>query len=426
MKDWQELAAQLRVDSIRCTTAAGSGHPTSSHVRRRPHGGAAGQIPALRLGQPPPPQQRSPDLQQGPRLPAALLDVQGGRSDHRRRAADACASSAAGLQGHPNPHVLPYVDVATGSLGQGLPIGVGMALNGKYLDKLPYRVWVVLGDSEMAEGSIWEAFDKASYYKLDNLIGILDMNRLGQRGETDLGWNSAAYAARAAPSAGTPSSWTATTSTAIDRAYAEAMATEGPADLPGRQDGEGPRRRRSWTTRTAGTARRSDAEQAKAAIAELGGERHLTVPTAKPEDRSRPPRRPRSRSSCRPTRSAARRRRARPTATRWSRVGASRPEWSPWTARCPTRPRRRVQEGLPRPLLRDVHRRAAARVRRRGLGRPGQDGSSPRRSPPSSPGLTTRSAWRRSPTPPSIWSARTPGSASARTARRRWAWKTWR
>ena len=67
------------------------------------------------------------------------------------------------LQGHPNPHVLPYVDVATGSLGQGLPIGVGMALNGKYLDNLPYRVWVVLGDSECAEGSIWEALYKATY-----------------------------------------------------------------------------------------------------------------------------------------------------------------------------------------------------------------------------------------------------------------------
>ena len=101
------------------------------------------------------------------------------------------------LQGHPNPRVLPYLDVATGSLGQGLPIGVGMALNGKYLDRLAYRVWVLLGDSEMAEGSIWEAFDKASYYKLNNLVGILDMNRLGQRGETALGWNSAAYAARA-------------------------------------------------------------------------------------------------------------------------------------------------------------------------------------------------------------------------------------
>jgi transketolase len=100
------------------------------------------------------------------------------------------------LEGHPTP-VLPWVDVATGSLGQGLPIGVGVALAGKYLDKLSYRVWVLLGDSEMAEGSIWEAFDKAWHYKLDNLVAILDCNRLGQRGETDLGWNTEAYAERA-------------------------------------------------------------------------------------------------------------------------------------------------------------------------------------------------------------------------------------
>jgi transketolase len=100
------------------------------------------------------------------------------------------------LEGHPTP-ALPWVDVATGSLGQGLPIGVGVALAGKYLDQLPYHVWVLLGDSEMAEGSIWEAIDKASFYKLNNLIGILDCNRLGQRGPTELGWDTAAYARRA-------------------------------------------------------------------------------------------------------------------------------------------------------------------------------------------------------------------------------------
>jgi transketolase len=100
------------------------------------------------------------------------------------------------LEGHPTPE-LPYVDVATGSLGQGLPIGVGIALCGKYLDKLPYRVWVLLGDSETAEGSVWEAFHLASYYKLNNLTAIIDVNRLGQRGETELGWNIDAYAARA-------------------------------------------------------------------------------------------------------------------------------------------------------------------------------------------------------------------------------------
>src|SRR3979411_2609815 len=99
------------------------------------------------------------------------------------------------LQGHPTP-VLPWVDVATGSLGQGLPIGVGVALCGKYLDKLPYHIWVLCGDSEMAEGSMWEAFDHASHYKLDNLIAIIDVNRLGQRGETELGWNTEAYEAR--------------------------------------------------------------------------------------------------------------------------------------------------------------------------------------------------------------------------------------
>ena len=92
------------------------------------------------------------------------------------------------LQGHPTP-VLPWVDVATGSLGQGLPDGVGVALAGKYLDRLPYRIWALCGDSELAEGSIWEAFDKASYYELSNLIAIVDVNRLGQRGETELGWN---------------------------------------------------------------------------------------------------------------------------------------------------------------------------------------------------------------------------------------------
>ena len=92
--------------------------------------------------------------------------------------------------------MLPWVDVATGSLGQGLPDGVGVALAGRYLDELPFRVWVLCGDSEMAEGSMWEAFDKAAYYRLDNLTAIVDVNRLGQRGPTELGWDLDAYAKR--------------------------------------------------------------------------------------------------------------------------------------------------------------------------------------------------------------------------------------
>ncbi|MDP3900046.1 MAG: transketolase [bacterium] len=86
------------------------------------------------------------------------------------------------LEGHPTRR-LPYTEVATGSLGQGLSVGVGMALNARY-DGLAYKTFVLLGDSEMAEGSNWEAMQVAAYYKLNNLIGIIDVNRLGQRGET--------------------------------------------------------------------------------------------------------------------------------------------------------------------------------------------------------------------------------------------------
>ncbi len=99
------------------------------------------------------------------------------------------------LEGHPSI-AFPYVEAATGSLGQGLSIGVGMAINGKYLDKLPYRTYVLLGDSEMAEGSQWESIQIAAHYKLDNLVCILDVNRLGQRGETMYGWDMDAYGKR--------------------------------------------------------------------------------------------------------------------------------------------------------------------------------------------------------------------------------------
>ena len=101
------------------------------------------------------------------------------------------------LEGHPTPRI-PPTDVATGSLGQGLPIGVGLAIAGRDLDRLPYRVWVLCGDSEMAEGSMWEAFQHAGWAKLGNLIAIVDVNRLGQTRETMLGWDMQGYAARVA------------------------------------------------------------------------------------------------------------------------------------------------------------------------------------------------------------------------------------
>src|SRR4030043_2029733 len=99
------------------------------------------------------------------------------------------------LEGHPTPR-FPFTEAATGSLGQGLPIGVGMALNAKYIDKLPYITFVLLGDSEMTEGSQWEAIQIAAHYRLNNLIGIIDVNRLGQRGETMYGHDLVAYKKR--------------------------------------------------------------------------------------------------------------------------------------------------------------------------------------------------------------------------------------
>lgn len=99
------------------------------------------------------------------------------------------------LEGHPTL-AFPYTEAATGSLGQGLSVGVGMALNAK-LDKLEYKTYVLLGDSEIAEGSVWEAMACASHYSLDNLVAILDVNRLGQRGETMYGHHVEVYKARA-------------------------------------------------------------------------------------------------------------------------------------------------------------------------------------------------------------------------------------
>src|ERR687887_1716622 len=179
---WHELAQQLRVDSIRATTRAGSGHPTSSM--------SAADLMAVLLAKYLTydfhnPGNRANDhliFSKGHAAPLlyALYKAAGAISDEELLTLRQLGSR---LEGHPTP-VLPWVDVATGSLGQGLPIGVGVALAGQYLDRLPYRVWVLLGDSEMAEGSIWEATDKAAHYKLDNLVAVLDMNRLGQRGPT--------------------------------------------------------------------------------------------------------------------------------------------------------------------------------------------------------------------------------------------------
>lgn len=227
VQQWTNLAQQLRVDSIRATTAAGSGHPTSSMS-------AADLLAVLMMSylhydfdHPENPNNDHLIFSKGHASPLlyAVYKAAGAISDEELLTLRKFGSR---LQGHPTP-AIPWVDVATGSLGQGLPIGVGIALAGKYLDKLPYRIWTLLGDSEMAEGSIWEAFDHASHYKLDNLIGILDCNRLGQRGETELGWNTAAYAERAKAFGWHPIVINGHDYNEINNAYAEALNVK---DMP--------------------------------------------------------------------------------------------------------------------------------------------------------------------------------------------------
>ena len=141
-----------------------------------------------------------------------------------RSATTSCSACQFGsrLEGHPSP-VLPWVDVATGSLGFGLPVGAGIALAAKTIDPRPYRVWVLAGDSEMAEGSVWEAFEHAAHWRLDNLTVIVDVNRLGQSGETMHGRHLMSYAERACSFGWAAFPIDGHDLEAIDDAYAEAI-----------------------------------------------------------------------------------------------------------------------------------------------------------------------------------------------------------
>jgi len=224
VQQWVNLAQQLRIDSIRCTTAAGSGHPTSSM--------SAADLMAVLMtkylhydfDKPQNPNNDHLIFSKGHAAPLlyAMYKAAGAVTDEELLTLRKFGSR---LEGHPTP-VLPWVDVATGSLGQGLPIGVGVATVAKYVEKLPYKIFVVLGDSEMAEGSIWEAMDHASHYKLDNMV-ILDCNRLGQRGQTELGWDTAAYAERAKAFGWNPIVIDGHNHEEIDHAFAHASQANG-------------------------------------------------------------------------------------------------------------------------------------------------------------------------------------------------------
>src|ERR1700681_3984816 len=187
----RELGQQLRVDSVRASTAAGSGHPTSSM--------SAADLMAVMItrhfvydwNDPSLPTNDHLIFSKGHASPLlyAIFKAVGVISDDELLTFRKFGSR---LQGHPTP-ILPWVDVATGSLGQGLPIAVGVALAGRKLDQLPYHVWTLTGDSELAEGSIWEGLDKAGYYGLSNFTAIFDINRLGQRGPTEYEWQTDVY-----------------------------------------------------------------------------------------------------------------------------------------------------------------------------------------------------------------------------------------
>jgi transketolase len=191
---WPELARQLRVDCVRATAAAGSGHPTSALS-------AADLMAVLLCGHlrydfdhPDHPGNDHLIFSKGHAAPLlyAMAKAAGALSDDELLTLRQPGSP---LEGHPTPR-LPWVEVATGSLGQGLPIGVGIALAGKRLEELPYRVWVLCGDGELAEGSMWEAFERAGQEGLDNLVAIVDVNGMGQGGPTMWGTATEALARR--------------------------------------------------------------------------------------------------------------------------------------------------------------------------------------------------------------------------------------
>ena len=286
---WNELAAQLAVDSIRASTAAGSGHPTSSMSAA--HLLAVLYASHLRYDVSDPKSLANDRfvLSKGHASPLmfSVLKAIGAIDDELLLSFRRFGSP---VQGHPVPlPEMPWIDVATGSLGQGMPIGLGMALAMR-LDQIDARVWVLMGDSEIVEGSVWEAMANASFHGTRNLIGILDMNRLGQRGPTMLQWEGEVYAERARAFG-----WRAIVvdghdAPQVDQAYREA------------EDGNGPTLIVARTVKGYGVSFLADAdgwhgksldeEQAKQAIEELGGERSIRITPPTPASTAPRPVRP--------------------------------------------------------------------------------------------------------------------------------------
>jgi transketolase len=189
----EDVATRLRIESVRATTAAGSGHPTSAASAADL--AAALFFAAIRLD---PSDPRSPYndrfvLSKGHAAPL-LYAVWAELGVVKREELTTLRELTSDLEGHPTPR-LPFVDVATGSLGQGLGVGVGLALGARMLGT-DARAFVLMGDGETAEGSVWEAAQFAGHEHLANLVAIVDVNGLGQSGPTMLGHDLKAYARR--------------------------------------------------------------------------------------------------------------------------------------------------------------------------------------------------------------------------------------
>jgi transketolase len=274
----RELGQQFRVDAIRPAAVAKSGHPTS--------GMSAADLMAVLVANHLRYDFDNPKSAANDRLIFskghastllyAIFRAVGAIDDEELLTYRRFGSM---LEGHPTP-LIPWVDVATGSLGQGLPIGVGMALAAAKLDRLPTRVWVLLGDSEIAEGSQWEAFEHAAHFGLDNLTAIIDVNRLGQRGETMVGWKAGVYVERARAFGWNAIEIDGHDVEEIDRAYRAAVETSGvPSVIVARTiKGKGVKAvedKNGWHGKPL--------DDPDAAIAELGGIRNIHVEVAKPE-----------------------------------------------------------------------------------------------------------------------------------------------
>jgi transketolase len=277
---WNDLAAQLGVDSIRSTTAAGSGHPTSSLSAAHLVAVLFAEHLRTDVDDPRNPANDRFVLSKGHAAPVlyAALKAIGAIDDAALLSLRRFGSP---IQGHPAPSPeLPWVEAATGSLGQGLAVGLGMALAMR-MDDGPGRVWVMVGDSEMAEGSVWEAMEAASNHEAENLACVLDLNRLGQRGPTMHGWDADVFVRRAEAFGWAALAIDGHDVTAIDEAYRVAADDGRPTFVVARTEkGHGVSEvadREGWHGKA------MPADLAERAIEELGGIRSITITPPKPE-----------------------------------------------------------------------------------------------------------------------------------------------